>query len=154
MCWSQFYIKPTLRQAGTDLTVYKILIKETKSYKVFSFKWFYYFILSLLRINKKIYYISPVMRKFYKLNKRNEDIKLNVKELPPDYNLYGPGYIINAGYHSFATLLEALKICICTGKNYCIMECIIPKGSYYYKNTYLEIVSSNIIIKKELKIKH
>lgn len=152
MCWSQSYIKPTLIQAGTDLTVYKILIKETKSYKVFSFKWFYYFILSLLKINKKIYYISPVMRKFYKLNKRNKDIKLNVEELPLNYGLYGPDYIIKEGYHSFATLSEALKIC--TGKNYCMMECIIPKGSYYYKNTHLEIVSSNIIIKKELKIKH
>lgn len=151
MCWTQSYSKPVLNQAGTDLTVYKLLFKKTRYYKTFSLKWFYYFILSLLRINKNTYYISPIMKKLYKLNKRNKDIKLIVKEIPPDYYFYGTIYIINEGYHSFATLSEALKKC--TRENYSIMECIIPKGSYYYKNASLEIVSSNIIIKKELKIK-
>lgn len=157
MCWTYYYNKPSLQKAEKNITVYKLLIKTKNPYKTFSFKGLYYFILSLLHIIKRVYYISPIMNKHYKLNKRNKEIALNLKEFPEKYCIDGKEFYVNEGYHSFAYAydLSSLKNVIKnlkkqTLKNVVIMECIIPKGSYYYKNPELEIVSSNIIINKEI----
>lgn len=82
MCWTYYFNKPPLQKAEKNITVYKLLVKTKNPYKTFSFKGLYYFILSLLHITKRIYYISPIMNKHYRLNKRNKEITLNLKEFP------------------------------------------------------------------------
>lgn len=55
--------------------------------------------------------------------------------------------VIYNGYHSFSTITRAIFDIVYS--DYCIIKCIIPKGSvYYYNQRYEEYVSSCIIPKK------
>lgn len=64
--------------------------------------------------------------------------------------------IIKEGYHSYASFSKVIKEhkrwYMLTMSNIKIVQCIIPKGSTFYKNEDKEIVSDAIIIKNPYKI--
>ena len=54
---------------------------------------------------------------------------------------------IGAGFHSFETFTEACKFKC--GIPLVIIKCIIPKGSIYYINSEMVVVSNKIIVTNE-----
>lgn len=73
--------------------------------------------------------------------------------------LVKPGYTTSwrteTGFHSYNTHLKAKKVFNklykCCLYNMIIVQCIIPKGSIFYKNENDEIVSNGIFIDRILK---
>jgi hypothetical protein len=57
-----------------------------------------------------------------------------VKENQGANNILFADYVINYGLHSFKSPKHAREIS--TNKNYFVVRCLIPKGSYYYKGCY------------------
>ena len=126
MCWIS-KIKPVKQYAYNDIVVYKVLIERRG-----------------LR--------SPYVQFFtWKLNTIYES-NLDYPELYINrFRSYPFKYEINEGFHSCArgyTLNEYYLALTYTYPSAEIYECIIPKGSYYYKNSRGEYVSDKLIIKK------
>ena len=57
---------------------------------------------------------------------------------------------VTQGLHSFKYLSAAVGFKDCFIKEGIVMECTIPKGSWYYEGLHNELVSDNIIINKEI----
>lgn len=60
-------------------------------------------------------------------------------------------YTVNEGFHSFELLSDIKEFCENYFTNYLIVECIIPKGSFYYKGffiRYSNYCSDTIILNK------
>jgi len=81
----------------------------------------------------------------YVFGKINPSIRLETHS-------YLPG-VIELGYHSFSIQRPARRICKAFWRdNPLLVRCIIPKGELYYFNPDdREYVSTNIIIKEEVK---
>ena len=85
-------------------------------------------------------YLAPFFPIEYKFN------KVNKKEtLKKEWGIFT--WIINCGYHSFIDKNHAIDFYASRIFGRIIMECVIPRGTKYYKNknTY---VSETIILKK------
>lgn len=126
MCWIS-KIKPVKQYAYDDIVVYKVLIERRglRSPYVQSFTW--------------------ELNTIYESNL--DYPKLCIKEWIYSFI----NYEINKGFHSCAkgyTLNQYYLALICIYPSAEIYECIIPKGSYYYKNSRGEYVSDKLIIKK------
>lgn len=60
-------------------------------------------------------------------------------------------YTISEGFHSFELLSDIKEFCENYFTNYLIVECIIPKGSFYYKGSFIRYsnyCSDTIILNK------
>ena len=126
MCWVS-KIKPIKQYAYNDIIVYKVLIEDE----------------GILQ--------SPYFQSFvWELNTIYES-DLNYPELcitPFRFN-----YKIHEGFHSCDqgyTLSKYYLVIMNTNPSAEIYECIIPKGSCYYKNSRGEYVSDKLIIKKKI----
>lgn len=81
----------------------------------------------------------------YKLKKLQPEIELCPSE---DYPR-----VINKGYHSFSPDHLMAQFPFSADSVYCLVKCIIPKGSQYYFNPHdLEYVSNQIIAQEILYI--
>lgn len=125
MCWQSRYY-PSERIASCHLIVYKIVNYITPLKCRSLIKGFDY-------IYKKEY-VGP---------------SLEIKECK-----YAYGSEIYKGFHSYACLNKATKeYNTVSSKHYnvVLVECIIPKGSTFYRNEFDEIVSNRIIVNRILK---
>lgn len=135
MCWISDNL--IMRIADKDFTVYKLLIKTVK-YKFFI---------------KRIKYYAPIHDDFE--YKKGEKYSINhlYYKMKPFGNKF---YMINEGFHSFVTkyiLDEYLKRNHFNNYDFITpVQCIIPKGSEYCINANGEVVSNQIIFKKEIKL--
>ena len=122
MCWTS-YTTPVKQIADDDIVCYKIFDK-------LNIRW------DKNKIKELISLWAHYLYTPYSLNS-----KINI-----DYTWSDARYswCINEGYHSFMTIEKANKCIVING--FFIIECIIPKNSFYYVNSREEIVSSNIII--------
>lgn len=125
MCWSSKY-NPLKRIALHPLIVYKIVVYITPLKCHSFFMWANYI------YNQE--YIEP---------------SLEIKEHP-----FKCEWSIFRGFHSYFHLDKAIEdynAISANHKNITLVECIIPKGSTYFKNEKDEIVSNKIIIHRILK---
>lgn len=117
------------------------------------------------------YFYSGVCK--YSINGENpvihitSAIKYNSCNGYTDVNLapYAKYAAIYEGYHSYAANCSVRNVTPtemfvmdhyfcddeCTGRQVHLVECIIPKGTTYYRNEFNEYVSENIVINKILK---
>ena len=107
------------------------------------------------------YFYSGVYK--YSINGENPVIPITAKGYNPNIN--SAPQAIREGYHSYAancsvrdvtpTEMFVNNLYFCddeyTGRQVHLVECIIPKGTTYYLNEFMEYVSENIVIKKILK---
>lgn len=111
---------------------------------------------------KKVYKIltddlmSPFQEYHYTYDTPNDEINLHAGISIKDGM---SSYCIREGYHSYDskenTMHDYIALSSCFEYRYgessvFIYECVIPEGSYYYRNSRGEVVSSNIIIKKQV----
>lgn len=136
MCLVRLNIKCGPRYATKDIICYKVLCK-----------------------NNQHEYFSPCMHFIYKLNKcvsSNFSFTLSTSTsfLPQkEYTILKSLENFNCvtqGLHSFKYLSAAVGFKDCFIKEGIVMECTIPKGSWYYEGLHNELVSDNIIINKEI----
>ena len=127
MCWTSSK-KPIKRIATDNITCYKVFSK-------LDIKW---------RIEKTSDSLEKKMKEVKSLYKNYVYIpyetnpKVNII-CRLDYDL-SCDWFINEGYHSYKYINSINK------RYFCVLECIIPKGSIYYINSDNCIVSSNIIV--------
>lgn len=125
MCWLSKE-KPIKKVTIEDKTVYKLLTPDLRA----PFKPFRY---------------------YYNEKQIEEELKIRTRY---DFNYKKSIFEITKGYHSYSkeSVISKMKQIneIWIGKYLRIFVCIIPKGSIYYENSDCEVVSSNIVIKKEL----
>ena len=125
MCWlSKCY--PLKRTASHHLITYKIVNYTTPLKCRSLIMWFDYIY--------KHEYIEP---------------SLEIKEHPFKYE-----WDIFKGFHSYTYLNRATKEYDTVSSrryNVALVECIIPKGSTFYRNEFDEIVSNRIIVNRILK---
>lgn len=126
MCWIS-YIKPEYIVAKKDTVVFKTFDNRDISIP----KWWQFW--------KKATYNSMYYNYTYVKGKLNPSIDIRVSKDESDYGI--PLYVIERGYHSYATPRASLIPSLTDAK------CIIPKGTGYYQNRCGDIVSENIIIK-------
>ena len=132
MCWVS-KVKPVKQYAYDDIVVYKVLIEWEGvlcSPYVLSFTW---------KLNT-----------IYESNLNYPE--LHIKRFSRGLT-YPFRYEIYEGFHSCArgyTLNEYYLVIMNAHPSAEIYECIIPKGSYYYKNSRGEYVSDKLIIKNNL----
>ena len=127
MCW-QSNSFPERHIATEDIICYKVFSKKDIVWE------------TLLGSNiKKMIKVASLYRNYsYVPYKENPEVKLTCYKVDRITNL-----IINAGYHSYISLLAAKRL-YCS--NFNIIECVIPKDSFYYINNRGETVSSNLIV--------
>lgn len=140
MCLVRSNIECGPKYAVKDIICYKVLYKSDSYHK----------------------YLSPCLNFTYELNKRvsSNFSFMNHKSyyFSPQreylYLKYSKSFdCIQQGLHSFECLSAAITYKDCfTIKGGIVMECTIPKGSWYYGGMGHELVSDNIIINKELVI--
>lgn len=108
------------------------------------------------------YFYSGVYK--YSINGKNPVIPITVIE-HSNYCAYIEHCSIHEGYHSYAVNCPVRDVTStemfvkdhyfcddeCTGRQVHLVECIIPKGTTYYLNEFMEYVSENIVIKKIIK---
>lgn len=95
---------------------------------------------------------SLIMRFDYIYKQECVEPSLEIKECKYAYR--GEVREIYKGFHSYAYLNKATKkYNTLSSKHYnvALVECIIPKGSTFYRNEFDEIVSNRIIINRILK---
>ena len=107
-------------------------------------------------------YLSPYLNFAYELNKRVSSDFSFINHIPyyfsPQqeylYFKHSKSFVdgVEQGLHSFECLSAAIAYRDCLIKGGIVMECIIPKGSWYYEGIKHELVSDNIIIIKEAVI--
>lgn len=128
MCWTS-RTKPKLQTAKKNIVVYKVV-----------------------RLNENI--IESLIKRFrYELERKYEIPKL--KLLPPecfDFDSdYGLLYKVYEGFHSYNTYVDALlqhELNCFDPFSYVktkVVECIIPKGSKYYRNETVTVSNAIII---------
>ena len=109
--------------------------------------------------NNQNEYFSPCQHFIYKLNKcisSNFSFTLSTStSFPPqkEYTILKSLENFNCvtqGLHSFKCLPAAIGFRDCFIKEGIVMECTIPKRSWYYEGLYNELVSDNIIINREI----
>jgi hypothetical protein len=130
MCWKS-KTKPKLQTAKENIVVYKVV-----------------------RLNKNI--IESFTKRFcYKLKRKYELPALDLLFIPPDLFVSDACYVVHEGFHSYNIYADALlqhELVRFDPFSYvktAVVECIIPKGSKYYRNE-TETVSNAIIIAKIL----
>lgn len=127
MCWTSSE-KPIKRIATDNITCYKV-------FSIKDIKW---------RIEKTSDSLEKKMKEVKSLYKNYVYIpyetnpKVNII-CRLDYDL-SCDWFINEGYHSYKYINAINK------RYFCVLECIIPKGSVYYINSDNCIVSSDIIV--------
>lgn len=127
MCWQSNKF-PKRHIANEDITCYKIFSKRDIVWET-----------TLYTNIKKMIKVASLYRNYsYAPYKENPEVKLTYYRVDCITN-----WIINTGYHSYISLLDA-KRHHCS--NFNIIECVIPKNSFYYINNYGETVSSNLIV--------
>lgn len=139
MCWEG---KKKKNIADKDILCYKILKRTENENELISI--YYQFIYEL----KKLY-----KTQIYPENSWIYDDKIYINEGFHSYDKniviklqnYRNSAIVNVFSKHKVFLYEPIS------SNLVLMECIIPKGSIYYKNGYNEIVSNQIIINREIK---
>lgn len=138
MCLVRTDINCGPKYAIKDIICYKILCKNDKN---------------------NIYY-SPYQFFAYELNKRvSSDFSFRVPFLGMpspqlEYNflkLFKNFDYVRQGLHSYKYLSHAIGYSYRIAKG-CVMECTIPKGSWYYEGSDYDLVSDNIIINREIAI--
>lgn len=137
MCWTNYKDFIPHKVAKENITCYKIFKNKNVIYR----KRFIFF------GEKKIHRLYSLIRYFkYTPFKKQYHIDLYVDERlrygSPTFETY---YVIEEGYHSYATLDKANQEKE-RWKPSVIVECIIPKNAIYYINEEDEIVSSTIIV--------
>lgn len=121
MCWTS-YNTPVKQITDDDNICYKIFAKK-------DIKW----------DKNKIKELSSICTKYlYTPHSLNPRVNIYYT-----WNTIYNAWCINKGYHSFASLSIAKGY---ISNKFCIIECTIPKNSFYYVNSRGEIVSSNIIV--------
>lgn len=127
MCWTSSK-KPVKRIAADNITCYKI-------FSIKDIKW---------RIEKTSDSLEKKMKEVKSLYKNYVYIPY---ETNPKVNIICRSdndltcdWFINEGYHSYKYINPINK------RYFCVLECIIPKGSIYYINSDNCIVSSDIIV--------
>lgn len=127
MCWTSSE-KPIKRIAIDNITCYKVFSK-------LDIKW---------RIEKTSDSLEKKMKEVKSLYKNYVYIPY---EINPKVNIIcrldndlSCDWFINEGYHSYKYINSINK------RYFCVLECIIPKGSIYYINSDNCIVSSDIIV--------
>lgn len=127
MCWTSSK-KPVKCIATDNITCYKIFSK-------LDIKW---------RIEKTSDSLEKKMKEVKSLYKNyvyipyESNPKVNIIcRLDNDLSC---DWFINEGYHSYKYINPINK------RYFCVLECIIPKGSIYYINSDNHIVSSDIIL--------
>ena len=125
MCWLSKYL-PLKETTTYPLIVYKVVVYT-----------------SPLRCNSLITWFDYIYKREY------VEYNLEVTE-----RKYAYGWEIYKGFHSYAHLNKAIEEYKAISSNHsdiALVECIIPKGSTFYKNEKDEIVSNRIIINRILK---
>ena len=126
MCWINDFDKISI--AEEDITCYKVFRKGY--FKKDS--------------NGNVIKIASYFRFYtYYINKLCRTIKIRIQ-----YDKYKKVYFINEGYHSYIDQAVA-KYKIKNSDTF-ILKCIIPKGTKYAENRDGELVSSTMIITKEI----
>jgi len=156
MCLITEFVEP--KYAKKDLVVYKVLKRRNELLAVSPFQEFRYVlnqqyetrIVKELR-HSKILFCSNIDSKYFQLKYKNFYDPIEICKSKVDD---GELVAINQGFHSCykkAFVRELLNV-----PSYCdkrsVYECVIPKGTLYYRDAVGGIVSEKIIIKKEIDI--
>ena len=127
MCWTSSK-KPIKHIATDNITCYKV-------FSIKDIKW---------RIEKTSDSLEKKMKEVKSLYKNYVYIPY---ETNPKVNIICRfdndltcDWFINEGYHSYKYINSINK------RYFCVLECIIPKGSIYYINSDNHLVSSDIIV--------
>lgn len=126
MCWSSKYY-PKIEIVDYPLVVYKVVRYVDLS-----------ICYSLCRNFEYIY------KEEYK---QISDLKITQRK-------YHYEWVINEGFHSYTrnrAIQEYKETVLHSISKFALVECIIPKGSTFYRNENNEIVSDRIIINKILR---
>lgn len=139
MCWEG---KKKKQVADKDILCYKILKRTENSSELMSE--YFTFVYEL----KKLYKTKICVRNSYFY-----DDKIYIYE---GFHSYDKSILIKLNNYKDNSTVSVfcghrLFSHVFTHSNPILMECIIPKGSIYYKNGYNEIVSNQIIINREIK---
>ena len=126
MCWFSHEL-PIKNIATEDIICYKVFNKNNIIWE---------------RIKSLVIKVIPSLYEQYPYIPYNLNPEIIIKYVKE--SIYGEGWLIHEGYHSYETLDKAKEEC-CPGFE-CIIKCIIPKNTEYYINENKCIVSSNIIV--------
>ena len=126
MCWTSKEF-PIMNIATEDIICYKVFNKNNIIWE---------------RIKSLVIKVIPSLYEQYPYIPYNLNPEIIIKYV--EESIYGKGWLIHEGYHSYETLDKAKEECY--PRFECIIKCIIPKNTEYYINENKCIVSSNIIV--------
>lgn len=125
------------KYATKNITCYKILCKNDKTNTYYSPKQFFKY-----ELNKRVSSNFSFMLSFLGIS--SPQIEYNFLKTSKNFDC------VEQGLHSFDSMSAAIHYKYCFIRKGLVMECIIPKGSWYYEGKDHELVSDNIIINKEI----
>ena len=138
MCLVRTNIHCGPKYATKDIICYKVLCKNDRHEYFSPFRHFIY------KLNKCVSSNFSFMLSSIRI--QSPQIEYNFSKIFKNFNC------VTEGLHSFKYLSDAIGFKDCFIKGGIVMECTIPKGSWYYDGTNCELVSDNIIINREIVI--